>query len=48
MRVLIPPVGDPQHDRACLYVEGAVEHTLGPIAGNGDLDLLPQTTIATR
>ena len=48
MRVLILMVCDQQRKRACPHVEGAVEHPLGPIAGNGDAHLLPKATIATR
>ena len=48
MGVLIPMVCDQQRERACPYVEGAVEHTPGPIAGNGDAHLLPKTTVTTR
>lgn len=47
MGVLIPMIGDQQRDRACPYVEGAVEHAPGPITGNGDAYLLPKTTRAT-
>src|ERR671923_715960 len=47
MGVLIPLVCDQQRDRACSYIEGAVEHAPGPITGNGDTHLLPKMTVAT-
>ena len=48
MGVLIPRVCAQQRDRACPDVEGAVEHTPGPMAGHGDAHLLPTTTVTTR
>ena len=48
MGVLIPMICDQQRDRACPYVEGAVEHAPGSIPGNGDAYLLPKPTVATR
>jgi hypothetical protein len=46
--VLIPMICDQQRDRACPYVEGAVEHAPGSIPGNGEAYRLPKTTVATR
>jgi hypothetical protein len=48
MRLLLPMVYAQQHERARAHVQGAVEHTLGPIAGDGDADLWPQATVAAR
>lgn len=48
MGVLIPTICDPQRDRACPYMEGAVEHAPGSLASNGEAYLLPKTTVAPR
>jgi hypothetical protein len=45
---LIPMVRAPPRERSGPPSEGPVEHTLSPMACDGEAHLVPQTTIATR